>query len=443
MRHAYSRLTRSMSGGGVESAADGSFRVGHLGTGRYEVHVDPPPQFLPPEPVEAAAGTTDVRVVLRAGATCVIRVVDVAGRPVAGAVVSAVEEAADEEAGPPLPMELLEAFGADGEATASDGTLRLGGLRPERRYVLTVRPPQARADLSRIVRKGWSPGDTKVTLPAGLSISGTVRDPKGGPVRDATVTAHGADGRQVGARTNTDGAFRFSGLAEGTYRLVVDLSDDGPFGMPLAPHAPDSQPKGTPVAAGTAGVVLVLDPGVELLVRVENWAERSNRRHALATLTGSDEDDMNAEVSSSGRVRVRWLSAAATYTLWIPPDADGRYVLARNLRPGGPEVAVRLAVGRTVTGRITDAARFERLDVHANGPGWTLNGTIKDGTFTLVGVPEATGTITAQGNVGGDGWIGTAPIKPDASPTIALKREGPHAFREPGSESLPEDGLTK
>jgi len=177
--------------------------------------------------------------------------------------------------------------------------------------------------------------------------------------------------------------------------------------------------------------------------RVENWAERSNRRHALATLTGSDEDDMNAEVSSSGRVRVRWLSAAATYTLWIPPDADGRYVLARNLRPGGPEVAVRLAVGRTVTGRITDAARFERLDVHANGPGWTLNGTIKDGTFTLVGVPEATGTITAQGNVGGDGWIGTAPIKPDASPTIALKREGPHAFREPGSESLPEDGLTK
>lgn len=170
---------------------------------------EPPPQL----PVIPAVGTGTL---IQAGS-----VIDVAGKPVAGAAVTAeLEMGPGVTSMPPTGLSMSPAVVA---VAAADGSFQLVGLDAGR-YRLRVEAPGIFTSEVRFVDV---PSDAlRLVVARKVAVHGVVVDPAGGPVAGLSVSLGGFGATGVrAATTDAKGAFAFDELPEGIYQAWVAAGD--------------------------------------------------------------------------------------------------------------------------------------------------------------------------------------------------------------------------
>jgi hypothetical protein len=159
------------------------------------------------------------------------------------------------------------------------------------------------------------PGEVTIELPGGGFVSGVVRDERGQPVPQFSVTAQSPGGprEDTGAQTfdAADGSFTLGPLAPGTQRLFA--------------AAPGYQPAAAPGVEVRSGETT---PGVVLTLR------------ASGTVTGRVTDARTGAPVAGAMVRAaEWTSGALAESVSATTDAQGRYTL-RSLPSSRTSLAV-------------------------------------------------------------------------------------------------------
>lgn len=398
--------------GESRSDATGRFRVTGLSQGPHQLEVAPPPDYLasPPVPVEPGAQAVEIQFVR--GVTARVRVLDPDGLPVAGATVrlqpTPPENATAEQQ--QAHWRLANRPGGSPSLTTDvGGAARFRGLNPEALYSLQVQVPPRRMDLKGATRQGWRPSDTEVRLEAGFFVSGVVRDTQGKPVSGATVMHKLAEQNWGGEGTQQDGTFRIVGLSAGTVTLKAR--------PPSSNWSADDESSGAEVTVpvGTMDIVLVVDRGLELVVRVLGLDERRGRLEGLNALLLRRQPDGTWQQAGWGwgqpageavRVAFTGLKADERYAVWIQPQGE-EYGWAADLKAGA-EATLRMQRGASIRGRLSVPAGLQNLQVSANdGRGLWASGLVEaDGRYEIKGLPDGRWTVSshAQSADGGVPW---------------------------------------
>lgn len=286
-----------------------------------------------------------IELVLAPGAVVEGRVLDAAGKPVAGAMVQPVES----EMGARMRM-------SSGGATDGDGLYRIEGLAPGTRSIEAQDGQGRRAVGELEVRPGTNRLDLRFR--GGHEIAGRVLDPEGAPAAGAEValTSAGRMGGEQQTVSGTDGAFRLDDVEDGEYRLLA--SKEG--------YARTESDPLRVAGAAVSGIEIRLQAGGALTGR----------------LLGLDADELP-------RVGVRAMSRGAPFQAQQSgADYEGRYRIP-NLGPGEWLVVAEVHgdSGRRAEGQVTlePGAAEAVLDLEFGG-GFTLSGVVTKGGSQLPGV---------------------------------------------------------
>lgn len=364
--------------------ADGAFRLGRLGGEECLLSVNTPRDLIEPESVKVQIGATDVMIRLRAAVRVSITVSDEDGHPVVGALVSALREQ-DTHSG-----RLMR--------TDAAGVARLGRLDPSGAYMLQIEGARDESEFVRYAQRGWMPRDETIKLTRGGRIRGVVRDPSGKPVAGASVFSSSEEWVNAPVTSGADGAFSIIGLRPGD-RVALSVSMNGNW---------DERTART-FAVGDEHVVLTIEPGLDLAVRVGNWRRQDASTVALLIPEdGARLGVLQATVGSDGSTRFRGLRANDTYSLWIPPDREGWTLQRRGIQAETNELRVLLVRGASITGRISgpDGVVYGRVVASTHGGLASVFGSVRlDGAYEIVGLPEGTWTVEAHGRIGTDEYV--------------------------------------
>ncbi len=235
--------TENVHGSAVTDAA-GRFRIAGLAAGKVTVTIgggwDASANVREKKVEDVPAGTRDLRFVVQAGTTISGRVLDTRRAPVAGAWVWArASPTGDEEP---------EDDSADAESGA-DGTFSLVGLGAGPYDVEVTSERHRRRVVERVAA---STRDLEVVLDDGLTISGQLVDERGRGIGSVSVDLEpDAEDPEWTSNQYTDDAGRFTitGVAPGSYRVVLSQWDEDDHGWIL--------PAKEKVPAGTSGLRLV------------------------------------------------------------------------------------------------------------------------------------------------------------------------------------------
>ncbi len=294
------------------SADDGRVHFGGLPAGEWTVRAESPWGGLASANVNVAAGdlALDLELVVPASANLGGRVVDGAGRPVAGA---------------PVRGRIADPLDGRGQSwregvratTANDGSFLLEGLPERGRLLLEAWPPaelEDRLAATRLRTGRGERGEIELTLAPLGRIEGRVTSSLGGPLAGASVQVElvpqgGGPRRRLGdARTDEDGRFAVEGLpSEGHALRVVARADR-------------HRARAVSVSAdGLGQVEIELSPEIGLSGRLVDETGAAVARQPVSLRESSTD--------GSGRRR----SATS--------DAFGRFQFA-GLAPGAYEIAV-------------------------------------------------------------------------------------------------------
>ena len=199
--------------------SDGTFALGSLVAGRYELALLDPASGKPiaaEGPAVVAAGTSDVKFVVREATTISGRVLDAAGRAVADAQVVATPDDGGET---------VERW------TSLTGAFRLSGLSPDKTYTV-VALDHARGSAQ---RAGLAPGATDVEfrLAPHPRLGARLQDGAGKPVPNARIVL-AAGPRRAWLRTDSHGRFATRALPDGEYAVTVHVRNGRELEPPVA-----------------------------------------------------------------------------------------------------------------------------------------------------------------------------------------------------------------
>jgi hypothetical protein len=373
---------------GTRTATDahGRFELAGLAPGSYQIVVYTPDHALAIRSgiVLEASGVRSESMVLDPGARVTGRIVDSAGRPLAGSVALDVQGidgafvAADLSQ---LLQATADAVGRFTFARLAPGSYSFVVTAPRYgRRILEFEVPNSRASLDL--------GD--VPIVPGLTIGGLVTGQDGAPIADARVSAVEQSDLTVGTpiedRTDPNGVFSLAGLRAGSY--IIRASSPG-----FAMESEES------VRAGTEGVHLRLSTAGGISGLVLEDADRPAGLYQLRiTGTSGTVTGQAVEKSSSddGRFVVENLGSG-TYIvqLFVPNRAavaiPGVHVVAGRVTDLG---VVRVGPGGAVSGTVVDsggvgiAAASVRLQDAARDELSSLEGLVTDsgGRFAVAGV---------------------------------------------------------
>jgi hypothetical protein len=296
-------------------------------------------------------------------------------------------------------------------STDEKGRAPLDRLDPETVYALNVEPPSGRRDLEEVWIQNWSPADTTVQIGTGLTVSGTVVDARGRPLRGINVEAVGNVTHSTS--TNRDGAFVLGPFRRGS--VTVKATTEERWGW--SPVLEDRTSDTVDVMAGTRGLEIRLPTGVPITVRVEDWdtypTSRANYGYLFEEVApGADEKEgekkepasAEAYVYEDGTAEFEHADPDKTYTFWLGPLEDGRHAYRTGIRPGGREVRVRLEEGRSIRGRLHVPPGCIRERVYATRGRVYVYGTLTpDGRFEIRGLPRGSWDVTGSARVRVDG----------------------------------------
>ncbi len=401
--------------------ASGRFRLVGLGDAEQCLLVPVPEHLACVAPVPAPPGGPPLEIRLRNAVSARVTVTGPNGRPAPGLEVRAWDFRPTVRGISDLDWTSRSAYGT----TDGEGIATLQGLDPEGSYSLYVKLGERDGAAAREVRRdAWKPADTAVALRGERDLRGFVRDPAGRPLPGARVVAYVARRWVAGAVAGADGSFT--------------LHDDGQEGLFLYATVSEGQgPTSVPVAApaGDEVVVLVLDPGLDLSVRLVGAAVA--RRTVVLTSDPSrpvrDNDEVqHARTDPTGRVRFRGLRPGVGYALWvaplraswlqIDPASDETTALVRDVFGGtpAPEVEVRLEPGRVLVARAPAEAAWSGPSMRATLGLLSVDGTRRpDGAFEFRGLLDGEWDVVVEAWGGGQRYVGRG--RPGAE--VSLARE--------------------
>lgn len=404
--------------GSARTEATGAFRIPGLGDGEYVLSVDAPAEFAPYESPGVRGGTKGVDISLEAGLSAVVTVLDWAGKPVSGARVSLSIVTTDATEG----RRSRRTTRSADRTTDAQGVARLSGLAKGVTYRMSV----SATDALQHEEEAWTPADVTIRLERAYTISGVVRDGAGKPVPGANVQCSKDKQAWSGTQAGDDGRFSCGGLTAGEYYVKARI---GWGSEPADGAAAEKDTQRVP--AGAKDVVLTVDAGLELVVKIENWpADGPTWHNPQLSVEGTRPRNLgwsNEQIDSEGKVRFRGLRDSETYRLWIPPIAGGLSCVATGLRAGGAEVRVRLTPGKSITGRINAPAGASGLNVSASaeGGGYGVSGTIEaDGRYRIEGLPEGSYAVYAHAQVEKAQWYANGKAAAGGTLDLDLKKRG-------------------
>lgn len=398
-------------------------------TGYFEFRAVPvgKPQLVTAEPAlfahafyefEARPGQhVEVDLTCLAGATVRGRVVDEAGKPLAGAEVEAVGR---EFFG--TPTHDLRKTEADAE-----GHFVLAGLTPGNLWLHAEH-----GDYQELLSPMFEVADREerdygdLVLQSGLVVAGTVRFPEGAPAAGATVTVKPDMGENMSgtaanprafigagndATVDATGSFRIVGLGKGPWALTAEHE-----GEPGEPRSGRWSGHRALVRAPIEGLALTLDPpiGVDGVVvdsagePVTDFMVSGERAGSQWYMPPSEKESDEYEVED-GRFRLEGLRAGKwTFTaeaegyarspeveLTLPTEESLRLVLSRPVELAGTVVDPegRLVAGAEVSRELEGTEVFEAMQGRGD---WTVVRTDDEGAFVLDDLPPGTGAIVAK-----------------------------------------------
>ena len=425
---------------------------------------------------ENTAPSVSIELQLRAaGATVVGKVVDENGAPIAGATVVLGRGFS----GHPEATSVREAWSPHVVESTADGTFRCDGVEPGEQPIAARAEGCSRATAT-VTCVAGSTATPTIVLARAVTVRGIVRDEAGDPVADAIVTTTDDDiaeaplafkvdfdpaaVKRPRTRSDATGAFELRGSPPGTLRLLA-AKRTGSFEFAGTCEA---------ILAGRAGDELVWNPvliaGKTLRIR---FVAADGKPMQFGLLDAHAEEPARAacflQTSFRGMGRERETGkppqfnaydftncADVPYTVTarlVSPNGIMRRLYWRHLRPGGPEIELRLppepppAATGEITGRFVDQgnrAAGRRVRVSLCTPG-TRQDTTQDGDrFTVKDVPPGTWFVWVQ--AGGDPIHVTAPFElqpgqkldlgdivtePDTSLRVALRTDNGATVMKP------------
>jgi hypothetical protein len=153
------------------------------------------------------------------------------------------------------------------------------------------------------------------------------------------------------------------------------------------------------VTAGTRNVVITIDPGLDLVVHVENPRDLGSRLPGASLLVrrGAQTIQLYSDGEPTTGYRFRGLASGDVGTFWILSEGGTHSVHAPGLKPGA-DVRVRPIAGRSITVRLKGSAGASSVRVSADHEGLGVGGQVRsDGSYEIRGLPEGTSwTITGE-----------------------------------------------
>ena len=415
---------RGWGGGDALSSArtdaGGAFRLDGLGPDEVSVTVDVPPEFLAPEAVVARPGAAGLDLVLKAATSNAVTVLDWLERPVVGASVSV--RAAQKQGDDARRRRESSYDPGGGGMTDARGVAQIGGLDPAGRFDVTVNPPEARDDLQSGALTDVPAGDRTVHLERGYALEVRVVDLGGKPVTGAQLQRKTGEHSWSGSdnERTAPGTFRLRRLPAGELTLVAAMP-----GVPAEGPGADPRAGRVTTSADAGSVTIRIDPGLDLIVRVEGAASRSWWNAQLIE-EGAERGRGVRPVSGEGDLRWYGLKPGSTYSLWIPPEPGAALSCWRHGLHGGGDLTVTLEKGGSITGRLAAPAGATRLSVHARAAsGLDAQGTVDaEGRYEIGGLPDGlTWRVSGSGLVG-DAWmVAQSPGEVAAGSSLDLKLE--------------------
>ncbi|MFB3892289.1 MAG: carboxypeptidase regulatory-like domain-containing protein [Phycisphaerae bacterium] len=371
------RQTRTVTAG-----KDGKYEIAGLAAGKYTFGAIEPPagtalirlySWKPGGVRSVELGdkaTAEANFTLPAGARLVGRVLDEAGKPVAGCPVTAALDEATEE-GPPSMYQMPGQWYSGSATTDAEGRYSIGGLTKET-YVVTARA--AGNDLAPAVVRGINApadGDLAVqdlTLYKAGRIVGTVLGADGKPVAGAEASLtlsvlHTRFGSPptVKATSDAQGKFVIAGLASGRYAVTIKP----PWPSPWCEKTVDMNT----VAGLSVRHEVKLAEGGKLTGAVTD-AEGKGVPGATVSLRYGYDQRGASPTDAEGKFAIIGISAPARkgppsrdekWELHVSPPQTpamlmGASVPLKDFKPDKPNTAdVRLTAGAGVSGVVSDA----------------------------------------------------------------------------------------
>jgi hypothetical protein len=278
-----------------------------------------------------------------------------------------------------------------------------------REQLRVVNPARLASSLAALALAGCVGGARAdaVAAPARTSIAGVVRDEQGRPIPAVSIQVEGYPKTLRSPppwRTDVDGRFQTDDLPEGPATLLVTAGD---------PWFP-SLKKAIRTRAGVRDLVIVLDPGPQLFLRIVGYVPGEQTR--WARVVWEDPDGMrnprHAPIRDDGWIRFVALPADRRFELWVEAEDGARHVRARGLKPGEAEQRIEPHEVKDIAGEVRPSkARLEStarepwaqlrgrldVDVYAYAPRGGFMGLRvartrlrTDGTFRVRGLPPGT-----------------------------------------------------
>jgi carboxypeptidase family protein/PDZ domain-containing protein len=435
----------------VVADGEGRFRYQPERAGKQRLQVATATGYLPFAP---ELGESPIQVVARPGIAVEGLVVWLApaveylgvvlgadGGPIAGAEVRLLGAGADERALYPLAERFLSDARGELRFHAPDWAVlvaRKPGFASARAAVDIAAQISHRLELR--LKPGAAPGPAD----ANLRLAGRVVDREGKPIAGAKVVAAGNDAEGLGGATaatsGDDGRFALAGLLPGPH--VVTAGREG--------YA--AARRNVTVTAGMDDLVLTLAPGGSIAGRVVDAATGAPVPAFTVVVLGRDgplrelEIATQAVIDAEGRFQ---LSDLPDEPLRVRAAAGGwAQSPALDTRVGATDLEIRIGRGGTLVGTVVDASarapiagarvsmeglRGERIEALPGAPEAV---TDADGSFTLLGIPLGTHSLTvladghhgrivsglqvAEGAALGPITVELSPLKPGEQPGVEM-----------------------
>jgi hypothetical protein len=241
--------------------------------------------------------------------------------------------------------------------------------------------------------------------PATLSIAGVVRDEQGRPIPKVWIEPDPRRGHAT-PRWHTDvhGRFQIDDVPRGPVKLLVT-------GLSY-----DAKKKVVETRAGVRDLVIVLDPGPQLVLRIVGYVPGPVPEARGARVTWEEPDGKRevrwAPLRDDGWVRFVALPPDREFELWADGEVNRRVVRARGLKPGEAEQRIERHEVKDIVGKVRASQEFlERRNPQARGPlrehltvdvyahpGFLVAETdvLKDGSFRVHGLPPGTYVVSVE-----------------------------------------------